>query len=186
LGNIDQDIIEFIRNKETRERGFSILINTYQERLYWHIRRIVIDHEDANDVLQNTMVKVFKSIGGFRARSKLYTWLYRIATNESITFLKKKKRRQALSVDGEEMGLQRSLEADPYFDGDQLQLELQKAIDELPQKQKLVFQMRYFDEMSYADMSQVVGTSIGALKASFHHAAKKIEKYLKEIEISTI
>ena len=138
------------------------------------------EHEDANDVIQNVFVKVYRSIGNFEGKSKLYTWLYRIATNEAITFLNKKKRRQTSSIDEEETDLANRLEADHYFDGNAAQLRLQQALVTLPTKQRLVFNMRYFDEMSYKDISSSLNTSVGALKASYHHAVKKVEAFLKE------
>lgn len=162
------------------EQGFRLLMEKYQQRLYWHVRRMVYDHEDANDVIQNCFVKVYRSIGNFERKAKLYTWLYRIATNEAITFLNKKKQKQTETIDGGEQPLAERLRADTYFDGDEVELRLQAAIDGLPDKQKLVFNLRYFDEMSYADMSETLGTSEGALKASFHHAVKKVEAYLRK------
>ena len=161
------------------ERGFRLLMETYQERLYWQIRRMVHQHEDANDVLQNCFVKVYRSIHQFEGKSKLYTWLYRIATNEAITFLNKQKQKLTASIDNEESNLSNQLKADPYFDGSEIQALLKNAIDRLPDKQQQVFNLRYYDEMSYADMSELLGTSQGALKASFHHAVKKIEQYMK-------
>ncbi|MEM8524745.1 MAG: sigma-70 family RNA polymerase sigma factor [Bacteroidota bacterium] len=162
------------------ERGFRLLMSKYQERLYWQVRRLVTEHEDANDVIQNVFVKVYRSIGNFEGKSKLYTWLYRIATNEAITFLNKKKRRQTSSIDEEEIDLANRLKADHYFDGDAAQLRLQQALVRLPEKQRLVFNMRYFDEMSYKEISASLSTSVGALKASYHHAVKKVEAFLKE------
>lgn len=152
----------------------------YQERLYRQIRRMVYDHDDANDVLQNCFVKVYRSIGKFERKAKLYTWLYRIATNEAITFLNKKQQKQAASLDEGEHPLAERLEADTYFDGDAAQIQLQEAIATLPDKQRLVFNLRYFDEMNYAEMSETLGTSEGALKASFHHAVKKVETFLRQ------
>ena len=177
----DDQILSLLQNKASYEKGFRILMETYQERLYWHIRKIVYEHEDANDVIQNTFIKVYRSIEKFEGKSKLYTWLYRIATNESITFLNKKKKKATSSMDDEETNLSNRLKADEYFDGDEIQLQLQLALEELPEKQKMVFNMRYFDEMSYADMSEILETSVGALKASYHHAAKKIESYLRKV-----
>ena len=156
-------------------------METYQERLYWQIRRMVHDHEDANDVLQNSFVKVFRNVRRFEGKSKLYTWLYRIATNEAITFLNKQKQKATASIDQDDNSLSNQLKADPYFDGDEIQLHLKEAIVKLPEKQQLVFNLRYYDEMSYADMSNVLETSEGALKASFHHAVKKIEQYMKRV-----
>lgn len=161
------------------ELGFRLLMEKYQERLYWQVRRIVYDHEDANDVLQNCFVKVYRSIQRFQGKSKLYTWLYRIATNEAITFLNKKKQKQTASLEDGEQPIAERLQADSYFDGDEVQRQLQQAIAKLPEKQRLVFNLRYFDEMGYAEMSEVLGTSQGALKASFHHAVKKVETHLR-------
>lgn len=158
-------------------------MQAYQERLYWQIRRLVTDHEDANDVLQNSLIKVYRNIGQFEGKSKLFTWLYRIATNEAISFMQQKKRRFSASLDEEGSHLSSQLEADPYFDGDELQIRLQEALDKLPEKQRIVFNLRYYDEMGYREMSDVLGTSEGALKASYHHAVKKVEAYLKGVEI---
>ncbi len=176
----DIELLSMFRNEETKNFAFKLIINKYQERLYWHIRKMVINHEDADDILQNTFVKVWKSLLNFREDSKLYTWLYRIATNESLTFLKQKKKRFFVSFVDVENQLKNTLESDEYFNGDQIQLKLQKAILKLPEKQRIVFNMKYFEEMKYEDMSEILDTSVGALKASYHHAVKKIEKYLKE------
>ncbi len=178
---VDKQILDLLSRETSMERGFRLLMNTYQERLYWQVRRMVFDHEDANDVLQNCLVKVYKSIGKFEKKSKLYTWLYRIATNEAITFLNKKKQKMTTSFDNEENNLANQLRADPYFDGDEIQVRLKEAIAKLPKKQQLVFNLRYFDEMSYASMSKLLDTSEGALKASFHHAVKKVEAYVKSM-----
>ena len=159
---------------------YHLRVNKYQERLYWHIRKIVINHDDTDDVLQNTYIKVFKGLNNFNKESLLYTWLYRIATNESITFLRKKRRKFFIPLGDVEYQLSNSLESDEYFNGDEIQLKLQKAILKLPEKQRLVFNMKYFDEMKYDDMSDILDTSVGALKASYHHAVKKIEGFLKE------
>lgn len=180
--NSDDRILTFLQNETTYERGFRLLMEEYQERMYWQIRRLVIEHEDANDVLQNTFVKVYRSVHNFQGKSKLYTWLYRIATNEAITFLNKKNKKATTSIDNEEQNLANRLQADSYFDGNTAQLRLQEALEILPEKQRLVFNMRYFDEMSYQDISEVLGTSIGGLKASFHHAVKKIEAYVRSVE----
>ena len=178
----DEKILTLLQNERNAERGFRLLMDKYQERLYWQIRRMVQEHEDANDVLQNCLVKVYRNIHKFEGKSKLYTWLYRIATNEAITFLHKQKQKYASSLDDEEHGLANHLRADVYFDGDEAQLKLQQAISRLPEKQKAVFNLRYFEEMGYAEMSEVLKTSEGALKASFHHAVKKIEAYVKSYE----
>lgn len=177
----DEEILQLIRQTGGMDKGFRLLMNTYQERLYFHIRRIVTEHEDANDVLQNCLVKVYRSIDRFEGKSSLYTWLYRIATNEALTLLKQRQRRNNVSMDQEEgLSLSDRLMADPYFDGNETQVKLQEAIQELPEKQQLVFRLRYFEEMSYREMSEVLSTSEGALKASYHLAAKKIEKRILE------
>ena len=174
----DREIIEGIKVPGKEEIAFNQLVNKYQERLYWHIRKIVIDHEDSDDVLQNTMVKVWRSLSDFRADSSLYTWLYRIATNEALSYLKQKKRRSFAPWVDVENKMSETLESDPWFNGDDIQLQLQQAILKLPEKQRLVFNMKYFDEMKYEDMADILGTSVGALKASYHHAVKKIENML--------
>jgi RNA polymerase sigma-70 factor, ECF subfamily len=178
----DADILELISEQATLEKGFRLLMTRYQERLYWHVRRMVVHHEDADDVIQNTFIKVFKGLSGFKGNAKLYTWLYRIATNETMSFLQKKKRHQTQSTDGEQ-DLTQNLQADPFFDGDEVQARLIEAIQQLPEKQRVVFNMRYYDEMKYAEMSEVLGTSVGALKASYHHAAKKIEHFFREASV---
>ncbi len=167
-----------LQGSGSAERGFRMLMEKYKERLYWQIRRMVVDHEDANDVLQNCFIKVFRSIHTFEGKAKLYTWLYRVATNEAITFINKRKQRFAASLDSPDNNLSNRLKADAWFDGDSAQVRLQEAIAGLPERQKLVFNLRYFDEMSYQDMSEMLGTSEGALKASFHHAVKKVEAFL--------
>jgi RNA polymerase sigma-70 factor (ECF subfamily) len=154
------------------------LIQKYQQKLYWHIRKIVISHDDTDDVLQNTFIKTWKGLAGFKEESQLYTWLYRIATNESLTFLKQKQRANTTSIHPIEYQLSKSLESDTFFSGDEIQLKLQQAILTLPEKQRLVFNMRYYNETPYEQMSAILDTSVGALKASFHIAAKKIEDFL--------
>ncbi|MBL4587694.1 MAG: RNA polymerase sigma factor [Flavobacteriales bacterium] len=175
----DRKLLQEFKDSQSRNFAFSKLVNRYQERLYWHIRRIVIDHDDADDVLQNTFIKAFKNLDRFREDSQLFTWLYRIATNESLTFLKKKKKHIFVSLDDVSHSLESTLETDPQLSGDAIQLKLQKAILTLPTKQRLVFNMKYFEEMKYHEIAEVTGTSIGALKASYHHAVKKIEAYVK-------
>jgi len=159
-----------------------LVVRTYQERLYWHIRKMVMSHDDANDVLQNTFMKAWNGIEGFRGDSQLSTWLYRIATNETLTFLTNKRLRNNQSLDDVEGTLLQNLQADNYFNGNELQLKLQKAIITLPDKQRLVFNMKYFEDITYEKMEGILGTSIGALKASYHHAVKKIERYFEENE----
>lgn len=173
----DENILSLIKAEVTRNQGFKMLMLKYQEKTYWHIRRIVHFHEDANDVIQNTFIKVYRNIDKFKGDSKLYTWIYRIATNESITFLNEKKKKGSFE-NIEENNIIKNLKSDTYFDGNQAQLFLKNALESLPEKQKLVFNLRYYDEMSYNDMSAVLKTSVGALKASYHHAVKKIEKHL--------
>ncbi len=174
----DREILEGIKIPEKAEIAFNQLVQKYQERLYWHIRKIVIGHDDADDVLQNTMIKVWKSLAEFRSDSGLYTWLYRIATNESLTFLKQKKKRSFAAWVDVEHKISETLESDPWFNGDEIQLKLQQAILKLPDKQRIVFNMKYFDQLKYEDMSAILDTSVGALKASYHHAVKKIENML--------
>jgi RNA polymerase sigma factor (sigma-70 family) len=178
LNDFDKELLEKFRREETRNYAFNLLVREYQKRLYWHIRKILIDHDDTNDVLQNVFVKVWRNLEGFKGESQLYTWLYRIATNESITFLNQKKKRAGVPLDEASSFLGTSLQSDAYFKGDEIQAKLQRAILTLPDKQRIVFNMKYFDNMKYEEMSQVLETSVGALKASFHHAVKKIESYL--------
>ncbi len=171
-------IIERLQNPATAREAFGRVVVHYSEQLYWQIRRMVVSHDDADDLLQNTFLKAWNSIEHFRGDAKLSTWLYRIAINESITFLNKERQKNNISIDSDDTFLLNDLESDPWFDGDALQERLQQAIAKLPEKQRIVFNMRYFDEMKYEDMSEILGTSVGALKASYHHAAKKIEEYL--------
>ncbi len=178
----DQQIIEGLKLESSRSQAFGVLVSKYKERLYWHIRKIVITHDDADDALQNTFIKVWNSIDGFREESELYTWLYRIATNEAITLLNQQKKRSMFDAGDISEYLLGAIHSDSYFDGDEIQIRLQQAIAILPEKQRLVFNMKYFDEMKYQDMSGILDTSIGALKASYHHAVKKIEEYLKSEE----
>lgn len=174
----DKELLFLFRDPATKEAAFTSIIKKYQEKLYWHIRRMVVDHEDANDVLQNVFIKVWKGLLNFREDSQLYTWLYRIATNESLTFLEQQKKRMAVSFDKLEGNLTNKIKADENFDARRLEWKLQLAIQQLPEKQRIVFNLRYFDEMPYEEMSRVLETSEGALKASYHHAAKKIEEFI--------
>ncbi len=178
----EETLVRQLKQKDTQAKAFEVLINTYKERLYWHIRRIVLDHDDADDVLQNTFIKVFRNIEGFKGDSKLYSWMYRIGTNEALTFLKTKSRKLGVSNEKLQETMANSLESDVYFEGDEIQLKLQKAIATLPEKQKLVFNMKYFEELKYEEISEILETSVGGLKASYHLAVKKIENYLKERE----
>jgi RNA polymerase sigma-70 factor (ECF subfamily) len=173
----DEELLQGFRNPDTREKAFTTIIRKYQEKLYWHIRRMVIVHEDADDVLQNMFIKVWKGLDQFREDSRLYTWLYRIATNESLTHLEQKKRKSNRSIDDED-GLSNQLRAEPNFDASRAEWKLQLAIQQLPEKQRLVFNLRYYEEMPYQEMSRILDTSEGALKASYHHAVKKIEDYI--------
>ena len=173
-------LIQQLKNVETQDTAFRELMSLYKERLYWHIRKIVISHDDTDDVLQNTFVKVYRNIASFKAESKLYSWIYRIATNEAITFLNKRAKERKMDVSEMQQQVVENLHADVYFDGDEIQLKLQKAVASLPQKQQLVFNMKYFDDMKYKDISEVLETSVGALKASYHHAVKKLETMLTE------
>lgn len=176
----EEEILELLRNPDTQRQGFDLLVKEYSQRLYWQIRKMVYSHEDANDILQDVFVKAWLNIEKFRGDAKLSTWLYKIAINESITFINRSKAKQNLSIDDDDSFLLDKLEGDEYFDGDEAQLILQKAIVTLPEKQRLVFQMKYFNEMKYDEMSDILGTSVGALKASYHHAVKKVERFLKE------
>ncbi|MEQ5791950.1 RNA polymerase sigma factor [Muricauda sp. NFXS6] len=176
----EETLVHELKQEESRAKAFEVLVNTYKERLYWHIRRIVLNHDDTDDVLQNTFIKVYRNIDKFKGDSKLYSWMYRIATNESLTFLKQKSRKMGISDQELKNRMVENLQADVYFDGDEIQLKLQKALVTLPDKQKLVFTMKYFQEMKYKDISEALDTSVGALKTSYHLAVKKIEAYLKE------
>ncbi|MEG2573485.1 MAG: RNA polymerase sigma factor [Bacteroides sp.] len=176
----EKEILDLLQKKETQKDGFSHIVAQYSEQLYWQIRRIVLSHDDANDLLQNTFIKAWLSIDYFRAEAKLSTWLYRIALNECLTFLNKQRASNTVSIDAAEAEMVNRLEGDPYFSGDETQKLLQKALITLPEKQRIVFNLKYYQEMKYEEMSEIFGTSVGALKASYHHAVKKIEKYLKE------
>ncbi|MBE0653964.1 MAG: RNA polymerase sigma factor [Bacteroidales bacterium] len=168
----EKELSTLFTSSVTREKAFRIIVDEYKERLYWHIRKIVIQHEDADDILQNTFIKAWENADSFREESTLYTWLYRIATNESLSFLRKEKK----SWDKNGTNLLESLESDAYFNGDAVQKKLQQAILSLPERQRLVFNMKYFDEMKYENMAEILELSVGALKASYHHAVKKIMK----------
>lgn len=171
--------IETLINPKTQNIAFKQLVQQFQKPLYFHIRNIVLNHDDADDVLQNTFIKVFSNIANFKGESKLYSWIYRIATNESLTFIEQRAKKQGISNEEVQQKAIMSLEADVYFEGNEIQLKLQKAIAILPEKQQLVFKMKYFEEIKYENMSEILDTSVGALKASYHHAVKKIEHYLK-------
>ncbi len=176
----DKDLLLKIRDPETRNYGFNLLVRAYQQRVYWHVRKMVIDHDDADDLTQEVFIKVLKAIGNFREDSQLFTWIYRIATNECLTFLSKKKRRFFLPLEDVGKELSNKLDTASDISADDIQKKLQKALLNLPDKQRLVFNMKYFDELSYEDMSQITKTSVGALKASYHHAVKKVEEFLTQ------
>lgn len=174
----DSEILEKFSVEKTQNEAFNLLLQKYQHKIYWHIRRLVIDHDDADDLVQETFVKVWKNLQNFRSDSQLYTWIYRIATNESITFLNRKKNRNNISLDEVNSELAETLASSSYFDGDKIQRKLQEAVLTLPEKQRIIFNMKYFDDMKYEEISAVLGTTVGALKASFHIAVKKIESIL--------
>lgn len=176
-----QDEKEFIfslLNPQTQNLAFQKLLQDFQKPLYSHIRNLVLNHDDANDVLQNTFVKVFQNLKNFKGESKLFTWIYRIATNEALTFLHQKTKKSGISAVELQEKVIANLKADIYFDGDEIQIKLQKAINKLPEKQQLVFKMKYFEDLKYEEISEILGTSVGALKASYHHAVKKIEAFV--------
>lgn len=175
----DRELITNLKRDDKKEVAFNELVIKYQERLYWHIRKIVLNHDDTDDVLQNTFIKIWKNIDNFRQESSLYTWLYKIATNESLTFINSNKRKHFVPMNETSEFLKDNLISDPFFEGDKIQLKLQEAIVRLPEKQRLVFNMKYFEEMKYEAISEILETSVGALKASYHHATKKVEEYLK-------
>ncbi|MFY7900407.1 MAG: RNA polymerase sigma factor [Chitinophagaceae bacterium] len=172
----DSELLHQFKQMPFKEKAFTAIVKKYQEKLYWHIRRMIVNHEDSNDVLQNVCVKVWKGLENFREDSQLYTWLYRIATNECLTFLEQQKKKSSISINDIENGLSNSIKAQEGFDANKLEWKLQLAIQQLPEKQQLVFNLRYYDEMPYEEMSKILETSVGALKASYHHAAKKIEE----------
>ncbi len=174
----DAEILSKFQDERTRNEAFNLLLKKYQQKIYWHIRRMVIDHDDADDLVQDVFIKVWKNLAGFRADSQLYTWMYRIASNECITFLNKKKQKNNISLDEVDYSLADTLTEGSYFNGDKAQKKLQEAILTLPEKQRLVFNMKYYEDMKYEEMSEVLGTSVGALKASYHLAVKKIEAIL--------
>ncbi len=177
----EREVLALLQDENTQKKGFEMIVSQYSEQLYWQIRRMVFSHDDANDLLQNTFIKAWVNIDYFRAEAKLSTWLYRIALNESITFLNKQRAIHTVSMEEAGAELLQRLESDEYFEGDKVQLALQKALLTLPEKQRVVFNLKYYQEMKYEEMSDILGTSVGALKASYHHAVKKVEKYLEEI-----
>lgn len=173
-------LVENLQNESLKHSAFEMLVDAYKERLYWHIRRILLDHDDTDDVLQNTFIKCYENIDSFKGNSKLYSWLYRIATNEALSFLIQKSRK--LGIESSDYIDQKAsqLESDVYFEGDAIETSLQKALASLPEKQRLVFNMKYFEEMKYEEISEILETSVGALKASYHHATTKIKEFLTE------
>ena len=175
----DSEIISLYEDGR-HEEAFNGIVDTYTERLYWHVRRFLCSHEDTNDLLQDIFIKIWTALSTFRGDSRLYTWLYRIATNEVLNHLRKQKIKAMISLDSAGSILERKIDEDVYFNGDEMQRELHKAIQRLPEKQRIVFNLRYFDEMKYEDISDITGTSVGALKASYHIAVKKIEEYLSD------
>jgi len=175
----ERELVEKLQDKAFKNEAFEELLNQYKERLYWHIRTMLKSHEDTDDVLQNVFIKIYKNIDKFKGNSKLYSWMYRIATNESITFLNKRAKRLQISDEELQTKMINDLKSDVYFEGSEIQLKLQKAIAQLPDKQQQVFNMKYFQDLKYKEMSEILETSVGALKASYHHATKKIEEFLK-------
>lgn len=176
----DEEIIELLGNKETQEQAFRAILKTYKEKIYFHVRKIVIDHDDADDVTQEAFIKIWRNLDKFRGDSKLYTWLYRIATNEALTFLQKKKRDKSVSIDDNEMLVARltSPRSDSYLSGDEIQMKLQRALLELTDKQRVVFNLKYFENLKYEEIAEITETSVGGLKATYHFAVKKIEEFL--------
>lgn len=174
----DAELLIQFRDPGTKEKAFTAIVKKYQEKLYWHVRRMVVEHEDANDVLQNVFIRVWNGLENFREDSQLYTWLYRVATNECLSFLEQQKKKSTLPLNEMEAGLSNKIQADKHFDPNKLEWKLQLAMQQLPEKQRIVFNLRYYDEMPYEEMSRVLETSEGALKASYHHAVKKIEDYI--------
>ena len=176
----EKETIALLQDPNRQREAFERIVNAYSEQIYWQIRRLVLSHEDANDLLQNTFVKAWLNIDYFRGDAKMSTWLYRIAFNECLAFLNKQNANNQLSIDETDIEILNKLESDSYFDGDETQLLFQKAVLSLPQKQRIIFNLKYFKEMKYEEISEILGTSIGGLKASYHHAVKKIEAFLKE------
>lgn len=176
----EEQLIVNLQSTEKKNEAFKQLMSLYKERLYWHIRKMVLNHDDADDVLQNTFIKVYRHIHNFKGDSKLYSWLYRIATNEAITFLNSKAKQNNTTIEKIKDDSINNLKADVYFEGDEIQIKLQKAITSLPEKQQLVFNMKYFDKLTYEELSEILETSVGALKSSYHLAVKKITAYLSE------
>jgi RNA polymerase sigma factor (sigma-70 family) len=180
----DAEILEKFTVEKTKQEAFNLLLNKYQQKIYWHIRRMAVNHDDTDDLVQDVFIKVWKNLDHFRNDSQLYTWIYRIATNESITFLNKQKQKNNTPLDEVSSELAESLVEPSYFNGNDIQLKLQRAVLTLPEKQRLIFNMKYFDDLKYEEISQILGTTVGALKASFHIAVKKIEAFMLNDDIS--
>ena len=174
----DQLLVAGFKEQQTKESSFTKIVKKYQERIYWQIRRLVINHEDANDVMQNVFIKAWNGLANFREDAQLFTWLYRISVNESLTYLDQQKRRSSISMDDSNLNLEEKLQSEKDFDANKAVWKLQLAVQQLPEKQRIVFNLRYFEEMGYEEMSHILETSVGALKASYHHAVKKIEDYI--------
>ena len=185
----DSELLSQFQDEQTKHGAFNELIKKYQQKIYWHIRKMVIDHDDADDVVQDTFIKVWHGLQNFRSDSQLFTWIYRIATNESLNFLQKKRRQNHVPLDGDDsLNLLNTLEtsiSQDYISGDEIHIKLQKALLQLPDKQRLVFNMKYYDELKYEEISEITGTSVGALKASYHLAVKKIEDFLNKQTVIT-
>lgn len=177
----EKEVIALLQDSQRQREAFECIVKEYSEQLYWQIRRMVLTHDDANDILQNTFIKAWLNIDYFRGEAKMSTWLYRIALNECLTFLNKQRANNHLSIDESNIEMIQKLESDPYFDGDETQKAFLKAVQTLPEKQRIVFNLKYFKEMKYEEISEIIGTSVGALKASYHHAVKKIEAYLEKV-----
>lgn len=179
MSDILEKQITNLLHERNFEKAFQLVMSSYKERLYWHIRHMVLSHDDTDDILQNVFIKIWKNLPKFEGRSQVFSWAYRIATNETLTFLEKKKRKYAISIDADEGVIANTLMADEYFDGDYAQAILLEAVQTLPEKQRQVFTMKYFEELRYNEISELLETSVGGLKASYHHAVKKIEQYAK-------
>ncbi len=175
----DKELVDLIVKQGKVDEGFRVLLKTYQERIYWHIRKMVYNHDDANDVTQNTFIKIYKNLKNFKGDSKLYSWIYRIATNEAITFINKKKKRNDVSFEEVSYSLAQNLESDVFFEGNEIESVLQRSVAQLPEQQRLVFQMKYFDDMKYEEIAEILQRSVGGLKANYHHAIKKIKEFIK-------
>ena len=176
----EKEIVVLLQDPARQREAFARIVKEYSEQLYWQVRRLVLTHEDANDILQNTFIKAWTNIEYFRGDAKMSTWLYRIALNECLTFLNKQRASQQLSIDEAETEMMNQLESDTYFDGDETQKIFLQAVKQLPDKQQMIFNLKYFKEIKYEEISEILGTSIGALKASYHHAVKKIESFLEK------